>query len=78
MPASTTSATRSHAFAARKRELFDGATRAGCYRWLGKAVAVLIDGAFERQGCPMLERTDARRSCLAGARELEDALVTFS
>ena len=31
-----------------------------------------------RQGCPLLERADARRSCVAGARELEDALVTFS
>ena len=37
-------------------ELFDGATRAACYRWLGKAVAVLTDGAFGRTG-------------LSGARE---------
>jgi len=59
-------------------ELFDGATRAACYRWLGKAVAVLTDGAFGRQGCPSLASTDARRLCLAGARELEAALVTFS
>ena len=59
-------------------ELFDGATRAACYRWLGKAVAVLTDGAFGRQGCPVLESTDARRLCLAGARAFEDALVTFS
>ena len=59
-------------------ELFAGATRTACYRWLGKAVAVLTDGAFERQGCPLLERADARRSCLAGARERESALVTFS
>ncbi len=59
-------------------ELFAGATRAACYRWLGKAVAVLTDGEFGRKGCPSLESTDARRSCVAGARELEDALVTFS
>ena len=59
-------------------ELFDGATRAACYRWLGKAVAVLTDGAFGRTGCPVLESTDARRLCLAGARAFEDALVTFS
>ena len=51
-------------------ELFAGATRTACYRWLGKAVAVLTDGAFEREGCPLLERPDARRWCLAGARAL--------
>ena len=59
-------------------ELFTGATRTACYRWLGKAVAVLTDGAFERDGCPLLERPGARRWCLAGARALESALVTFS
>jgi hypothetical protein len=41
-------------------------------------VAVLTDGAFEREGCPALEPEDARRSCAAGAREFETALVTFS
>jgi hypothetical protein len=41
-------------------------------------VAVLTDGAFERQGCPALERDDARRLCAAGTREFESALVTFS
>ena len=59
-------------------ELFTGATRTACYRWLGKAVAVLTDGAFEREGCPLLEHPDARRWCLAGARAREGALVTFS
>ena len=59
-------------------ELFTGATRTACYRWLGKAIAVLTDGAFEREGCPLLERPDARRSCLAGAHARESALVTFS
>ena len=59
-------------------ELFTGATRAGCYRWLGKAIAVLTDGAFEETGCPKLAETDARRNCRAGARTMEDALVTFS
>ena len=59
-------------------ETFAGAVRVACYRWLGKAVAVLTDGAFEREGCPALEPEDARRSCAAGARELESALVTFS
>jgi hypothetical protein len=59
-------------------ETFAGPVRVACYRWLGKAAAVLTDGAFEREGCPALEPEDARRLCAAGARELESALVTFS
>lgn len=59
-------------------ELFARTTRIACYRWLGKAVAVLTDGAFEAEGCPELPAADARRACLAGARERESALVTFS
>ena len=59
-------------------ERFAGTVRAACYRWLGKTVAVLTDGAFEREGCPALEPEDARRLCAAGAREFESALVTFS
>ena len=59
-------------------EGFPGRVRAACYRWLGKAVAVLTDGAFERQGCPALQAPDARRLCAAGAGEREGALVTFS
>ena len=59
-------------------EAFAGAARAACYRWLGKAVAVLTDGTFERKGCPALERRDARRWCAAGASEFENPLVTFS
>jgi len=58
-------------------ELFSGGTRAGCYRWLGKTLAVLTDGGFGRTGCPQLA-DDASRSCRAGAERLEDALVTFS
>ena len=59
-------------------EAFSGAVRSACYRWLGKSVAVLTDGAFEQEGCPALMPADARRWCLAGARERESALVTFS
>ena len=59
-------------------ELFAGVTRDGCYRWLGKAIAVLTDGAFAQSGCPKLAKADARRNCSAGARTMEDALVTFS
>ena len=59
-------------------ELFAGATRAACYRWLGKALAVLTDGDFARAGCAALGAVDARRHCRAGGRRMDDALVTFS
>jgi hypothetical protein len=52
--------------------------RAACYRWLGKALAVVTDGAFGRGGCTRLDPADARRECEAGARSMEGALVTFS
>jgi hypothetical protein len=59
-------------------ERFAGSTRSACYRWLGKAVAVLTDGVFERDGCPALPSAPARAACRAGAREREGPLVTFS
>lgn len=59
-------------------ELFDRAPRAACYRWLGKTLAVVTDGEFARAGCPQLEAPDARRLCDAGARSMDEALVTFS
>jgi hypothetical protein len=59
-------------------ERFNGPARGACYRWLGKTVAVLTDGAFEQEGCPELAHPDAVRDCRAGARTMEDALVTFS
>jgi hypothetical protein len=62
----------------RRCELFAGATRSSCYRWLGKTIAVLTDGAFARSGCPQLGAKAARRDCAAGAARREDALVTFS
>ena len=58
-------------------DLFAGATRAACYRWLGKTIAVLTDGAFARAGCPRLAAA-ARRHCSAGASTMDEALVTFS
>jgi hypothetical protein len=58
-------------------ELFAGASRGACYRWLGKTLAVLTDGDFARTGCPRLV-ADAHRECSAGARTMNDALVTFS
>jgi hypothetical protein len=54
------------------------AARAACYRWLGKTLAVLTNGEFERVGCPRLQAALARRQCRAGARSINEALVTFS
>jgi hypothetical protein len=58
--------------------VFTGPARAACFRWLGKTIAVLTDGRFARVGCPRLEPAGARRQCRAGARTMEEALVTFS
>jgi hypothetical protein len=57
---------------------FPVAARAPCYRWLGKALTVLTDGRFGRQGCSRLRAPVARRQCEVGARSMEGALVTFS
>jgi hypothetical protein len=57
---------------------FAADARAACYRWLGKALAVVTDGRFERNGCPQLGTAAARRQCREGARTMNDALVTFS
>jgi hypothetical protein len=56
---------------------FPAATAAACYRWLGKTIAVVTDGAFARTGCPQLAGV-AARECRAGALTMEQALVTFS
>jgi hypothetical protein len=58
-------------------DLFAGATRSACYEWLGKTLAVVTNGAFADDGCPQLA-ADAREACLAGARTMDEALVTFS
>jgi hypothetical protein len=57
---------------------FADAARAACYRWLGKALAVVTDGEFARSGCPRLTGAVARRECAAGASTMDDPLVTFS
>ena len=59
-------------------ERFAAAARGACYRWLGKALAVLTDGEFGRTGCPQLAGAAARRECEAGARTIDEPLVTFS
>jgi hypothetical protein len=57
---------------------FAAAARGACYRWLGKALAVLTNGGFETEGCQRLGSAAARRGCRAGARTMDQALVTFS
>jgi hypothetical protein len=59
-------------------ERFAPAVRGACYRWLGKTLSVLTDGEFGRTGCPQLAGARARRECEAGARSMDEALVTFS
>ena len=71
-------ATTAYVRLVRRCEIFPGRVRLACYRWLGKSVAVLTDGAFEREGCPLLPSVAARTACRAGAREREGPLVTFS
>jgi hypothetical protein len=61
----------------RRCAVFDGATGAQCYRWLGKALSVMTDGEFGRAGCQQLA-AGPRRDCLVGAGRMNDALVTFS
>jgi hypothetical protein len=51
--------------------------RTGCYEWLGRTLAVVTNGAFRERGCTELGRS-ARRACVAGAKRLDAALVTFS
>jgi hypothetical protein len=57
---------------------FPGRTRLACYRWLGKVLAVLTDGAFEEFGCRSLPDPASRRACVQGVREMDGALETFS
>jgi hypothetical protein len=57
---------------------FPGETRLACYRWLGRVLAVLTDGAFERFGCRSLPDAPARRACAQGVRSMNGALETFS
>ena len=48
-----------------------------CYEWLGTALAVVTNGRFRDQACPFIS-SRGRDACLAGARRMSDALVTFS
>jgi hypothetical protein len=48
-----------------------------CYEWLGTALAVVTNGRFAERACPFISAA-ARAPCLAGARRMNDALVSFS
>ena len=52
--------------------------RNGCYRWLGKTLAVVTNGAFRQHGCAQLASRSSRADCVAGALTWNRALGTFS
>ena len=58
-------------------ERFHGAERLGCYRWLGRVLTVLTDGAFRDEGCTTLAQP-AQEHCLRGAAQVDEPLATFS
>jgi hypothetical protein len=51
--------------------------RESCFEWLGTALSVVTNGRFRELACPFIGPT-GRDACLAGARRMNDALVTFS
>jgi hypothetical protein len=51
--------------------------QAGCYEWLGQALAVVTNGRFEDK-CGKLRYEATRSRCTTGAKRLHDALVTFA
>jgi hypothetical protein len=51
--------------------------RGACYEWLGTTLSVVTNGRFERLACPFIQDR-GRAACTAGARRMNDALVTFS
>jgi hypothetical protein len=52
-------------------------SRAGCYRWFGTTLSVLTDRRFAKEGCRQLTSRAGRAGCAAGARRMNDALITF-
>jgi len=51
--------------------------RSDCYEWLGRTLAVVTNGGFRDRGCTKLAAS-ARKACVAGAKRVDAALVTFS
>jgi hypothetical protein len=58
--------------------LFVEPTATECYRWLGRVLAVVTDGAFETTGCPEIASPSGRAACVEGARTTDQPLETFS
>jgi len=56
---------------------FGGAMSLTCYRWLGKTLGVVSNGAIREAGCTELPRA-ARRACEKGVDSMDGPLVTFS
>ena len=54
-----------------------GVARGGCYRWFGKALAVVTNGAF-RARCRSLYTPSGRAACIEGARRFRGPLLTFA
>ena len=48
-----------------------------CYEWLGTTLSVVTNSRFRTLGCPFIAPS-GRNACLAGARRMNRALVTFS
>ena len=46
--------------------------------WLARGSRLTEPESPEQTGCPNLAKADGRRNCRAGARTMDDALVTFS
>lgn len=51
--------------------------RSGCYRWFGRTLNVVTNGAFIRR-CSNLASASGRNDCRAGARDYRRALITFA
>jgi hypothetical protein len=62
----------------RRCDAFPPEPELACYRWLGKVMAVLTNGAFEGYGCDAAPDARTRRACLQGVAEIDEPLVTFS
>jgi hypothetical protein len=54
------------------------ATSAWCYRWFGRTLAVLTDGAFRTRGCSQLEGPSSQGQCARGGARTGLPLRTFS
>lgn len=48
-----------------------------CFEWLGTTLSVVTNSRFRTLGCPFIGR-EGRKACLAGAKRMNRALVTFS